>query len=116
MITNGLISFDNPLTTFFNQQFPGGVSTLFLIAPFWDDVNTNDGGTISYEIHTSGSVLQSVSDYVQNQINTDFEGYWMMVVFWDRVAPFSFFATTTQVSADVGIYSTGLLCAFFLFR
>ena len=97
---NGLISFGNPFPTFFNQIFPGGVSTQFLIAPFWDDVNTNDGGTISYEIHTSGDVLQSVSQYVEAQIDADFEGYWMMVVFWDQVPPFSFFGTTDAVSED----------------
>lgn len=97
-MTNGLISFNTPFPTFFNQIFPGGVSTLFLVAPFWDDVNTNIGGTISYEIHTSGDMMEQVSAYIQQQTSADFEGYWMMVVLWDSVPPFSFFGATDDVS------------------
>ena len=100
MVTNGLISFGAPYTSFFNQVFPGGVANLYLIAPFWDDVNTVDGGTISYEIHTSGDTLELVSEYIRDQTNTDFEGYWMMVVFWDSVRPYSFFTTTSEVSGN----------------
>lgn len=101
-MTNGLISFDDPWTSFFNVPFPGFLSARYLIAPFWDDANTNDGGTISYEIHTSGTTLDMVSQYVQQKTNnTDFEGYWMMVVLWDRVPPFSFFTATSDVSDNV---------------
>lgn len=101
MITNGLISFDSPYTFWFNQPFPGGLTNLFLIAPFWDDINTNDGGTISYEIHTSGGTLDLVSQYVSQKIDTTFEGYWMMVVFWDSVPPFSFFTSSDEVRVSI---------------
>ena len=98
MITNGLISFDIPYTFFFNQPFPGTVSNLYLIAPFWDDVDIrSESGTISYEIHTSGPSLETVSSYVRSQTNSSFEGYWMIVVYWDRVHQF-FFSPSLDVS------------------
>lgn len=97
MSTNGLIAFGNPWSSFFNVPFPSFLTNFFLIAPFWDDANTNNGGTISYEIHTSGSALEMVSDFVSARTNTEFEGYWMMVVLWDQVPPFSFFGTTNGV-------------------
>ena len=78
------------------------MSNLYLIAPFWDDAITINGqGTISYEIHTSGQVMQNVSEYVSYQIGADFEGYWMMVVFWEEVPPYSFFFATTDVSQAI---------------
>ena len=86
MVTNGLISFDTSYTSSSNRPFPGVVSNRYLIAPFWDDVDIRfNGGTISYEIHTTGEVLYSVSEYIQQRTGTNFEGYWMMVVFWDSV-------------------------------
>ena len=104
VMINGLISFGSPYPTFFNQPFPGP-DTLLLIAPFWDDVNTNDGGTISYEIHTSGDSLQLVSGYVSSQIGEVYEGYWMMVIFWDQVPPFSFFTAASEVSLTLEFLS-----------
>ena len=98
VVTNGLISFDIPYTFWFNQPFPGFVSSLYLIAPFWDDVDIrSDSGTISYEIHTSGEVLYNVSEYIRQRTDTDFEGYWMMVVFWDSVHQY-FWSTSDDVS------------------
>lgn len=100
---NGLISFDTPVTTFFNTPFPGFLANFFVIAPFWDDVNTNNGGTISYEIHTGDSdSLEYVSSYIRNRTGSNFEGYWMMVILWDQVPPFSFFGS----SDDVRLYKT----------
>ena len=97
--TNGLISFDTPVTTFFNVPFPSFLVNFYVIAPFWDDINTNNGGTISYETYEQGSeVMSDVSYYVSNRIGRDFVGYWMIVVFWDEVRPFSFFSLSSEVS------------------
>lgn len=95
--TNGLISFDVSIPFFFNFPFPGFLANFYVIAPFWDDINTNNGGTISYEIHQGdSSAMQIVSAYVSAQTGEDFAGYWMMVVLWSEVPPF--FATTSDVS------------------
>ena len=99
--TNGLISFDISIPFFFNFPFPGFLANFYVIAPFWDDINTNNGGTISYEIHQGdSSAMQTVSAYVSAQTGEDFTGYWMMVVLWSEVPPF--FATTSDVSCVAG--------------
>ena len=90
--TNGLISFGSPYNHFFNQPFPGSVfvSSRYLVAPFWDDVDIRGGnGEISYMTFVAGEELNTVNTFIQRQTNyTTFEGTWMMVVFWDRVHPF----------------------------
>ena len=88
---NGLLAFDQPYGSFFNQPFPGSffISSRYLLAPFWDDANTNGGGgQISYEVHTSGYLLDHISAFVRAQRPSPFQGTWMLVVFYDAVHPF----------------------------
>ena len=93
--TNGLISFGTGYNSFSPQVFPGNaaISSLYLVAPFWDDVDIRFGnGDISYEIHGPGSFfLYQVSAFIQEKRPTTFEGTWMMVVFYDAVHEFPFF-------------------------
>ena len=85
---NGLLSFDTPFDTWFNQPFPFGFS-LYLVAPFWDDADTRGGsGQISYEIHQSGYYLDHVSSFIRARNPSEFQGTWMMVTFWDAIHPF----------------------------
>lgn len=87
--SNGIISFGtsayNPVS---NSAFPGPTG-IYLIAPYWDDININNGGTISYEAFESGYLLEQVNDFLQRRGLTDFEGTWMMVVYYDSVHPFT---------------------------
>jgi len=46
-------------------------------------------GQISYEIHESGYFLDHVSAFIRAQKPSEFQGTWMMVVFWDAVHPYS---------------------------
>ena len=72
-------------------------------------MNTFSGGTISYEIHTSGEILETVSAYVRAQTaNPDFQGHWMMVVLWDRVHQFSFFSSNEVNQLLIDITYTAL--------
>ena len=98
--TNGLISFDIPVTNFFNVPFPSFLANFYVIAPFWDDINTNNGGTISFDRHYQGSstTLETVSAYVRDRTGQPFEGYWMLVVFWEEVRPFATFTFPNEVS------------------
>lgn len=87
--SNGIISFGtsayNPTT---NSAFPGSTGR-YLIAPYWDDINISRGGTISYESFESSYLLEQVNDFLQRKGLTDFEGTWMMVVYYDSVQPFT---------------------------
>jgi hypothetical protein len=87
--TNGLLSFDSPYNSFSNQQFPGSVSSLYLVAPFWDDVDIRGGnGEISYEIHQSGYYLEEVNEFLQRKRPSDFTGTWMAVIYYDAIHPY----------------------------
>ena len=82
-----------------NQPFPGSffISSRYLVAPFWDDANINGGrGQIYYEVHESGYFLDLVSAYLRMQRPSEFQGTWMLVVFYDAVQPFSSFATVSK--------------------
>ena len=86
-----MISFGTGYNSFFNQAFPGNTATQsrYLVAPFWDDVDIQfDTGEISYEIHESGYFLGQVSSFITSSRASDFEGKWMMVVYYDKVHPY----------------------------
>ena len=88
---NGIISFDQPYGSFSNQAFPGNffISSRYLVAPFWDDANIVGGrGQISYEIHDSGFLLEHISAFIRSQRPSEFQGTWMLIVFYDVVQPY----------------------------
>lgn len=65
------------------------MGSLYLVAPFWDDANiVGGGGQISYEVHESGYLLDHVSAYLRAQRPSEFQGTWMLIVFYDAVHPF----------------------------
>jgi len=61
------------------------------VAPFWADIDTELGGSISYEVHIpslgsySNTLLDQVSTFISSQKNTQFIGNWMLVASWDQV-------------------------------
>lgn len=71
-----------------NEAFPGP-SGRFLIAPYWDDIDITNGGAISYELFESGYFLDEVNAFLFRKVPSDFEGTWMIVADYDKVAPFS---------------------------
>lgn len=102
--TNGIISFGLP---FYNHQpslFPGPstiISSQYLVAPFWSDVDIRTAGTITYEVHTidnedSGAILSTVSEFISTYTGDGFNGSWLLVVLWDGVREFP--ATDDAVS------------------
>jgi subtilisin family serine protease len=46
--TNGFMTFTSTATDYSNDPIPNGVDPNAMIAPFWDDLNPNYGGTIYY--------------------------------------------------------------------
>ena len=85
--TNGLLSFGTAYNFFQNREFP--FSARYLVAPFWDDMDTRGGnGRISYEIHQSGYFLDQVSTYLNRKRPSEFQGTWMAVAYYDAVHPY----------------------------
>ncbi|KAL5014539.1 hypothetical protein ScPMuIL_008809 [Solemya velum] len=91
---NGVISFLNPVSQYTPDSFPLGDGRR-LIAPFWGDVDTSNGGTIWYRESTDHNVLYKatadVRRYFPNQIR--FSAAWVFIATWDNVAFFG--ASTT---------------------
>ena len=95
--TNGIISFDVPFFSADTARFPSSlnaVRNLFLVAPFWDDVDLRDDGDIFYEAHSTASgnldslnLMSQVDGYIQGETGEDFSGTWMLVAHWDGVHP-----------------------------
>ena len=61
----------------------------YVIAPFWDDININRGGVISYETFESGYFIDQVNAFIQRERPSSFDGTWMMAAYYNKVAPFS---------------------------
>ncbi len=53
--TNGFISFTSTVATYTNQAIPLTDEPNCLIAPFWDDLNLNNAGTMYYYADTANS-------------------------------------------------------------
>ena len=87
MNTNGVISFLTAEGQYTPSPFPLGDQRR-LIAPFWADVNTNNGGTVSYRQSTDPVLLQRATDDVRRAFlgHQRFFARWIFVVTWDRVA------------------------------
>ena len=88
--TNGYFSFSEPFYEEVPEQFPGttaDVIALYLVAPFWDNIDLRRRGNIFYEVHSldsSPSLLSQVSHFVSDGL---FSGTWMLVAQWDQVHP-----------------------------
>ena len=96
MGTNGIISFGLEYNSWFNIPFP--ITSLYLLAPFWDDVDIGGGnGIISYEIHGPGYFLNQTNAFLQRKRPSMFEGTWMLVAHWDAVHPFFFGVNSLEV-------------------
>ena len=102
--TNGIISFGLPFYIHQPFLFPSPftvVSSQYLVAPFWSDVDIRTDGTVTYEVHTSdneasATILSTISGFISDYTGVSFSGSWLLVVLWDSVREFP--ATDTAVS------------------
>ena len=84
---NGDITFENPLRQYTSNRFPINGSHK-IIAPFWTDINTLNGGSLWYRTTKDKTVLQQGSNETRTLFPefTDFSASWMMIVTWKDVA------------------------------
>ena len=88
--TNGYFTFDG--YNGFSQFIFTGNNTPLLVAPFLFDINISGGsGQIVYELHTvttSQSILSEVNSLINEHMQTQFNGKWLLVATWDEVPAF----------------------------
>lgn len=84
--SNGVISFNQGVSSFTSQPFPISGKTMF--SPFWSDFNTAIEGTWSYRQLRPGADLQTASGIVNYELDdySDFVGTDGMIVTYDSVA------------------------------
>lgn len=95
MGSNGHVSFRIDYTHFDAELFPTTNPNIywdFVAAPFWSDIDLREEGSVSWEIHNleqSQDLINSVSIFIRENYNgaEEFDGTWMMVVYWEDVHP-----------------------------
>ena len=85
-----MISFQQSFTHHVPSLFPSDltfISSAFLLAPFWSDVDISIYGSIFYEVHrgANSSLIAQVNRFISNHTENDFTGTWMLVAHWDQV-------------------------------
>ncbi|XP_076071661.1 protein mesh-like [Mytilus galloprovincialis] len=85
--TNGVISFLGPMTAFTPSKFPLD-SRRRLVAPYWADIDTRNGGIVWYRESTNLTLLTKASDEIQVIFaeHYNFRAAWMFIATWDNVA------------------------------
>ncbi|XP_061173563.1 fibropellin-1-like [Saccostrea echinata] len=100
---NGDTTFETPLRQFTSQPFPINGSHR-IIAPFWTDIDTRQGGKLWYRITTDTTILQRGTNKI-NSLFPDivtFTATWMMIITWEDVAAYSCSPTGTINCQQVG--------------
>ncbi|XP_052090917.1 sushi domain-containing protein 2-like [Mytilus californianus] len=85
--TNGAISFDETLSTYTPSAFPLNGNKK-IVAPFWCDIDTTNGGDVWYYETNNQDVLFKATDDIQKIFpeQTNFRAAWVFVATWDHVA------------------------------
>lgn len=83
---NGDVTFDTALSQYSAEAFP--TTNKKIIAPFWTDINTRNGGRLWYRTTTIVSILQLGTNTISNVFSNfaTFSAAWIMVVTWEDVA------------------------------
>ena len=45
----------------------------------------SSSGEVNYEVHTNGSLLDTVNSAISEEVGVAFEGVWLLVVHWKDV-------------------------------
>lgn len=89
MSTNGVISFLQGVSTYTPDPFPIA-NDARMIAPFWADIDTSQGGTVWYRESISEELLDRTTDEVRAYFPDffKFRASWVFIATWDHVAFF----------------------------
>ena len=92
--TDGWISFGHALNNSNPALFPTNSADefwTFTVAPFWSNLDTSQGGNVSWEIHNislSHELIETVNNFIHDEYgDVNFNGTWMLLGFWEDVTP-----------------------------
>ena len=84
MSSNGLLSFRQPFTN--PERVPFHLTDEALIAPFWNDMNIELAGQVSYRFSMDQSLLDRVQVLINESLDVYFSPAFLFIATWDRVA------------------------------
>ena len=93
----GIISFDRPFTSTFQQAFPsqsGDIFYSYLVAPYWSNIDTRLDGRVQYETLRLGDSddvdlrFRFTNNVINSELNPNFTGNWILLANWENVHPF----------------------------
>ena len=75
------------MSTYTPSPFPLG-SNKRLVAPYWSDIDTRNGGDVWYRESTNRTLLQQVSQAIRLLLPEQytFQASWLFIATWDNVA------------------------------
>ncbi|XP_020611647.1 protein mesh-like isoform X3 [Orbicella faveolata] len=105
--TNGVVSFLVGVSQYTPAPFPLGDERR-LISPFWGDVDTRNGGTVSYRESTDPVLLQRATVDVRRAFLAlqKFSATWIFIATWDRVA---FYGASGSAKSKVNTFQAVLV-------
>ncbi|XP_038143525.1 uncharacterized protein LOC119785151 [Cyprinodon tularosa] len=109
---NGHLTFEAPWSRYIPLQFPMDQSR-DIIAPYWADIDNRESGNIYYVQHTTGSILQQVTQDINLYFpELNFHANWIFITTWHKVPYYSMPETESTfqaVLASNGNYSFVIL-------
>ncbi|XP_073425938.1 alpha-tectorin-like [Dendrobates tinctorius] len=83
---NGAISFKQPVTEYTPDAFP--IPDLYMIVPYWGDVDNERGGSIYYRQTTDEKLMNRLFDDIHKMVDIDkeFKPDWAFIATWHKVA------------------------------
>ena len=82
--TNGVVSFRSPFFQLFPLPFPLFTNDI-LIAPFWDVIDTSQGGQVLFRQTNDEDLLTEVGTAINDTFMVDFSPISLLIVTWDSV-------------------------------
>ncbi len=92
-----MLSFRSPFSDFTPEAFP--LFGPILIAPFWDDINIGQGGSIFFRFSDDEQLLVVVEMLIREAFGSDFSPAMLFIATWDRVPEFGGFSDVVSAVA-----------------
>ena len=91
--SNGLISFGSQYTVWTPEPFSTLPANVFVVAPYWDDIDLSSKGVVRYAVITHSHPtlsfwLNRTSELIKKNNKEEFKVSWLLVARWIDVCPF----------------------------
>ncbi|XP_077869987.1 sushi domain-containing protein 2-like [Saccoglossus kowalevskii] len=106
--TNGIVSFIMEIQQFTPEPFPLG-NNWRVVAPFWADVDTRNGGNVFWRQTTDAKILERAArDVITNVVDQPhFNAIWALIATWDNVGFYGGSSNTSKNTFQAVLITNG---------